>query len=322
MEALLAPLRSSGMLSSVRFTAYGLATESLSGWEPKKLFVRGADGGFEDSAFAEGFDSRADGRSLVADDLDGDGDLDLLMLNRAAPKLQLFENVGTGGGSVELALRATRGHPEADGAVVQVAGVGAFPVLLARGYASAVSPRVHVGLGTRPTAEVVVQWRSGAREAFGAVPAGGRYLLTEGTGAAALQQRFTARAPLPPSPWPATLEAVAPGQKGPALVQLFMESCAPCRREVPALNALHRRGLPVRGLGLHPPAALGAVRKRLGMEYPVAAMPEAVAAAFEGSNGLALPTVLVYGADGALLRVVAGEEHLPKVLAELGLARR
>jgi thiol-disulfide isomerase/thioredoxin len=193
-------------------------------------------------------------------------------------------------------------------------------VLLARGYASATDPRVHVGLGARAAATVSVQWRSGARERFGDVGAGGRYRLTEGEGRAQPLERFVPRPALSSAPWPATLEQVLSGQQGPALVQLFMESCAPCRREVPRLNALAARGLTVVGLGLHAEAALQAVRGRLGMRYPVQAMPEAVATAFEGSNGLALPTVLVYGNDGALLRVVAGEEHLPRVLAELGLA--
>ncbi|MBS1153869.1 MAG: hypothetical protein H6Q89_5567, partial [Myxococcaceae bacterium] len=126
----------------------GLMTQSLSGWEPKKLWkpVEGGRGRYEECAFAEGFDSRADGRSLVAADLDGDGAQELLMLNRDAPKLQLFSNVGEGGHALELVLVPKSGNREAEGARVRTAG-GVFPVALARGYASSVEPRVHVGLG-------------------------------------------------------------------------------------------------------------------------------------------------------------------------------
>lgn len=69
-----------------------------------------------------GCSSRADGRSLVSADLDGDGDLDLVMRNRAAPKLQLFENEGLAGNVVELSLRPDGGSPFGEGAQVFESG--------------------------------------------------------------------------------------------------------------------------------------------------------------------------------------------------------
>src|ERR1700712_4813338 len=77
-----------------------LPSQSFSGWEPKRMFVRRDGERFDDVAWTWGFDSRADGRSLVAADLDGDGDLDLVLSTRLAPRVQLFENVGTGGNSI------------------------------------------------------------------------------------------------------------------------------------------------------------------------------------------------------------------------------
>ena len=50
---------------------------------------RGEGDHFDDCAWGQGFDSRMDGRSLVAADMDGDGDLDLVLWNRVQPKLQL-----------------------------------------------------------------------------------------------------------------------------------------------------------------------------------------------------------------------------------------
>ena len=82
-------------------SALGGATESFSGWEPKKLW-RSRDGASEECAWTEGFDTRTDGRSLIASDLDDDGDVDLLMLNRNAPRLQLFRNDGEVSGNCSL----------------------------------------------------------------------------------------------------------------------------------------------------------------------------------------------------------------------------
>ncbi len=294
--------------------------DSMSGYEPKRLYRRGADGRFDDCAFVDGFDSRLDGRSLVAADLDGDGDLDLMMTSRNAPHVQLFENVGASGGALEVELKSVRGHHEADGAVLFVEGVGAFPVLLNRGFSSSVDPAVHIGLDARTSAHLRVKWRSGVIEDFGNVEAGGRVLATEGTGKVERLRAFHPSRTLAARPYPATVtELPVPSAEGPTVVQLFMQSCKPCREEVPALNALNKRGVRVFGLGLHQAAELPKVKAALKMTYEVAVLPEPVAEAFETPAGLALPTLLIYGADGALLRVVAGAGQLPAVLDELKL---
>jgi thiol-disulfide isomerase/thioredoxin len=294
--------------------------DSISGYEPKKLFHRGGDGRFDDCAFVEGFDSRLDGRSLVAADLDGDGDLDLLMSTRNGSRLQLFENVGASGTALEVELKSTRGHPEADGALVLVDGVGAFPVVLNRGYVSSVDPVVHVGLDAHGSAHVRVKWRSGVTEDFGTVEAGGRVRATEGTGKVERVRAFQSPRPVVLPAYPATVGELplSPGE-GPTVVQLFMQSCKPCRDEVPALNALNQRGVRVVGLGLHSAAELPKVKAAMKMRYEVGVLPEAVAETFETPAGLALPTLLIYGADGGLLRVVAGAAQLPAVLDELKL---
>jgi thiol-disulfide isomerase/thioredoxin len=294
--------------------------DSMSGFEPKRLFARGGDGRFDDCAFVEGFDSRLDGRSLVAADLDGDGDLDLVMTTRNGPHLQVFENVGAPGKAFELELHAVKGHPEADGAVVHVEGVGAFPVMLNRGYSSSTDPAVHVGLGTRAGARVRVQWRSGVTEDVGVVAAGARVRATEGAGTVELVRPFAEGRRQPARPFPAKVSDLpVPKHEGPTVVQLFMQSCKPCREEVPALNGLAKKGLHVFGLGLHDEKALPKVRAALKMTYEVAPLPEPVAEAFESGGGLALPTLLVYGADGVLRRVISGAGNLPPVLDELKL---
>lgn len=294
--------------------------QSFSGYEPKKLFKWSDDGRYDECSFVEGFESRLDGRSLVATDLDGDGDLDLIMTNRNSPRIQLFENVGVAGQAVELELVSTRGHREADGAVVLVEGLGAFPVLLNRGYSSSVDPAVHVGLGARTDAHVRVRWRSGVTEDFGTVAAGSRFVVREGTGKPEVRRAFSSARVVTKRPYPAKVSDLpVPAHEGATVVQLFMKSCKPCREEVPGLNALSRKGVTVFGLGLHDAKDLPGVKAELKMAYEAAPMPESVAEAFETPAGLALPTILVYGKDGALVRVIAGGSQLPAVLKELGL---
>ena len=214
---------------------------SISGWEPKRLFHQLPKGTFEEAAFAEGFESRADGRAVVAADLDGDGDQDILLLNRGG-HLQLFRNDGPSGNALELHLEARKGNRDAAGALVRV-GKRAFPVVLGRGYQSSVEPRVHVGLGTEKSGEVTVEWRAGAVERFGALAAGASYYLVEGTGHPSATVAFKPASRPELSPFPARVEQVGgrPGRH-PVVVPLFARWCEPCFQEVPKLNALQKSG--------------------------------------------------------------------------------
>lgn len=287
------------------------ATMSFSGWEPKKLWLTPADGGRStECAFAEGFDSRADGRSLVAADLDGDGDQDLLMRNRAEPKLQLFENVGAGGHSLEVALAPDGGSP--DSVIVSESG-RAFPVMLARGFASGVDPIVHVGLGARTKASLEVRWRSGAVTRHEV--AADQLVRVSEAGTVETVRRWVPRAPPPAKPFPSTLRAlgVTP-TKDVTVVQLFLKGCKPCADEVPALKALEP-SVQLISLGLHEGPALDDAARSLGITWATAPLPHEVADALSSSGSLPLPLLLVYR-KGALVRVLPGPSALESVLRE------
>jgi len=309
------PMPKSGFLP---LTTPAALTQSFSGWEPKKLWRHTADGApFEECAFVEGFDSRFDGRSLISADLDGDGDQELLMLNRAAPKLQLFANTGEGGNAIELTFKPKSGNPEGEGTLVRTKR-GIFPVVLQRGYASSVEPRVHLGLGADTTVDVEVQWRSGAREKFAALPAGNSMALAEGTGKASRVVPFAPKVKPPPPVFPSTLGALGLSSDGrPTLVQLFLRGCKPCAEEAPVLNALAKKSaMRVVGLGLHPEAELASAAKSLRIAYPVQVLPEVIADGLSTGGQLPLPIILVYRADGSLSRVLPGPKGLTSVLAE------
>lgn len=288
---------------------------SFSGWEPKRLWHLADGGRYEETAFAEGFDSRLDGRSLVAADFDSDGDQELLMLSRAGVRLQLFENVGANGHAVELELRGRTGPRDAEGVVVRAEGLGAFTATLARGYASAVPPTVHLGLGAREDVTVEVQWRDGARERFGPLAAGARHVLTEGTGRTSSVRFATPRREKPPA-WPGTLASLGLGpSEQPTVVQLFTRGCKPCLEEAPVLAKLTQARVVAMGLvaeGDTPEAAAGS----LGIKTEVKALPEGAAEGLARGGELPLPLLLLYGPDGVLSRVLPGPAQLEEVLKE------
>jgi len=311
------PKLSRGEASLIQYmlsTVPGTLPSSFSGWEPKRLWRQQADGGYEEVAYAEGFDSRLDGRSLVPADLDGDGDQELIMLSRAG-RLQLFENVGPNGRAVELELVGKSGPRDAEGLVVRAEGLGAFTTTLARGYVSAVPPALHLGLGQRAGVTVEVQWRSGARERFGPLAAGRRHVLAEGEGPKAKASvAFAApRAEKPPA-WPATLKALGLEPAAtPTVVQLFTRGCKPCAEEAPVLAKL--KGARVIALGLvaeddTPQAAAAS----LGITTEAKALSAATADALSRGGELPLPLLLVYGRDGGLSRVLPGPGWLEAVL--------
>ncbi len=116
-------------------------------------------------------------------DLDGDGDLDVVVNNWNEPAT-VYENRTTDGHAFTVALRGQHGDRFGIGARVTATLADGTTIVrenwLSRGYLSGQHPELHFGLGTATSAkELRVQWPSGHVQTFADVPAGQRHRITE-----------------------------------------------------------------------------------------------------------------------------------------------
>jgi hypothetical protein len=120
-------------------------------------------------------------------DLDGDGDLDLVINNLDAP-VSIYRNNGTIGHSIKLRLRGEESNRWGIGAIVRLRTGNqqqASYLTLARGFMSASDPTLHFGLGEATVVdELHVVWPSGHRQSFTNLAADRFYTVTEPDGQA------------------------------------------------------------------------------------------------------------------------------------------
>lgn len=314
--------------------------KSFSGNERDKLFLNRGDGTFADVSDLSGCDSPNDGRAVLANDFDDDGDVDLFVHELQRERHAFYRNDRDRDGSfVKVRLRATTGQWEAVGAtiygktergtVAQVASRGA-------GFVSCAAPEWIFGLGESASLELSVLWPGGARENFGTVERGARVLLVEGSGK---PESWEAKPVEFADPGPAGLH-IAVGEElsefwaadaagdiltlsgkklaeGEKLYLNFWASwCASCVAELPALQKLDSaEGSHVIGLSVDI-ADDRPLAKRLfegRAEYPTYYMlGKDERGGFGGLaeyldlDRLPIPTTLVIDAQGRLERVISG----------------
>ena len=154
---------------------------SWAGPEPNVFFVRRA-GRFYDFSGVSGIDRPEDSRAFALTDIDGDGNVDLVLKSRMGPQVRVFQNAcGVSRKALVLSLRGTKSNRDAIGARVEVDGQVKW---LAAGsaYLSQHTKRLHFGLGEGERAEKVrIHWPSGNVQELPPLAAGFLYEVTEGS---------------------------------------------------------------------------------------------------------------------------------------------
>ncbi len=258
--------------------------KSFSGYEPNALFLNMEGKGFADVGGLLGVDFEDDARAVTVMDWDRDGDLDLWVTNRTAPRLRLLRNNHQSSGAfvaIRLIGNGRTTNRDAIGARVTLWPTSSPQVKQIRtvhagdGFLSQSSARIHFGLG--PLTEdlcLSIKWPGGDTELFSGMKAGALYTITQGQGKAgepwlaSAAPRTEAKAG-PPSPDPPSMggfwvanrvpfpELSYTDGKGtarsttdflgqPVLINLWATWCAPCLKE---LGVFGQQGEALRTLG-------------------------------------------------------------------------
>ncbi len=119
---------------------------SEAGRQPNVFYVRRGSR-YYDFSGVSGLDFAEDSRAFAATDLDGDGNLDLLLKSRLGPQVRVFRNhCGTGRKCLAVRLRGVISNRDGIGARVEVDGKVKF-LQAGSGYLSQHTKQLHFGLG-------------------------------------------------------------------------------------------------------------------------------------------------------------------------------
>ena len=167
---------------------------SYSGRERNCVFLNTAkpNGSFANISAASGIDFPDDGRALVTTDWDHDGDLDVWISNRNAPRLRFFRNdvpIDNHHLTIRLQGTAPTTNRDAIGARVEVIVAGSQPLIktlrAGESFLSQSSKALHFGLGSAEAIDsVIVRWPGGGTETFTGITVDQRYQLVQGSGEA------------------------------------------------------------------------------------------------------------------------------------------
>ena len=172
---------------------------SWNGNEPNMFYAR-RNGRYVDCSGVSGLDFAEDSRAFAVLDLDGDGRLDLIVRNRLAPQLRVFQNHCAGEHrSIAFSLRGSKSNRDAIGAIVNVDGQAKL-LNAGSAFLSQHTKRLHFGLGDSGIAKRVhIKWPSGLEQTFTNLSAGRVYSIEEGSDAVT-SKPFNPHTNFPPAP--------------------------------------------------------------------------------------------------------------------------
>lgn len=244
---------------------------SLSGHEANCAFLNLAGEPFATVSSVTGFDYLDDSRAITLADWDHDGDLDVWVANRTAPRLRFLRNqIPNHHHFLALRLTGVRSNRDAIGARIEVRQADDQPVMVrslraGEGFLSQSSKWLHFGLGpnNRPVT-LTVTWPDGEVERWEEVECDRHYLVTQGSKELVSWRRpqpanaitpgalpndpetesarivLSTRVPLPPIRYTSTTDRVPAELFGPTadatLVNLWASWCIPCLEELKAFR--------------------------------------------------------------------------------------
>lgn len=148
----------------------GMATK-----DPNNLLIQNENGQFDEAGGVAGIASLKRSRGAGLADFNGDGLLDLVVVNRRSP-LQLYQNVTQGTGNwLAVDLRQKTVNTHAVGAWVELRLEGRVisrEVTVGGGHVSGQALPLHFGLGEATQAQLRVIWPDGARSDWQSYAAG------------------------------------------------------------------------------------------------------------------------------------------------------
>ena len=163
---------------------------SWSGRERNRMFLSVNGTEFVDTSSVTDTDFIQDGRALGLLDWDGDGQVDMLLRNRNAPRLRLLHNRAAPEAHWLQIQLVGGGRSNRDAIGAQVTAVLPEGKILrslrgGEGFLSQSSKTLFFGLGKTDKVEsVLVRWPDGQEERFGIPHVDQRYQLMQGTGVA------------------------------------------------------------------------------------------------------------------------------------------
>lgn len=156
--------------------------------DPNNLLLQRTDGSFAEAGDRAGMASLLPARGAMLADLNLDGWLDLVVVNRNAPT-ELWRNAGTGGATdavghwLQFRLEQPGANRDAIGAWIEVRADGRVirrEITAGGGHASGHLGWWHLGLGDAAAAEVRVIWPDGSEGPWQAVAVNGFHILRPG----------------------------------------------------------------------------------------------------------------------------------------------